>query len=167
MSKKVSKQPQDLMFEIKFWLSVCKMVLKLRSRWWSKGIDQTHRSSASTWTVCNVILCCWTVQTSLSVSYRKTSLHSCVPPSLTSFPSMPPTASPTLRGHCTSTKASFVWSRPPSWRTDGGTGLPFSQGHFLTALCSSPALNIPAVKLFSFTSPRVAVSRPFGSEPLL
>lgn len=54
-----------------------------------------------------------------------------------------------------------------------GTGLPFSQAHFLTALCSSPVFNFPIVNLFSFTPllPRaptlmvVVVGRPFGQHP--
>lgn len=35
-------------------------------------------------------------------------------------------ASSTLPGHCTATKASFVFSQAPSWQADGGTGIPFS-----------------------------------------
>lgn len=56
-------------------------------------------------------------------------------------------------------------SQPPSWQADGGTSIPFSQSHFLTALCSSTPFNIPVVKLFSFTSPRLVVSHPFGRHP--
>lgn len=62
-------------------------------------------------------------------------------------------------------KGLFCAVSAPSWQADGGTVLPFSQRHFLTALCSSSTLNIPVVKLFSFTSPWVVVSRPFGPHP--
>lgn len=93
----------------------------------------------------------------LLISLRETS-----PLSLSSSPSPSLAYSPrSLYLH----KGLFCAASAPSWQADGGTGLAFSRGHFLTALCSSSAFNIPVVKLFSFTLYRVVVNGPFGQHP--
>lgn len=82
-------------------------------------------------------------------------------------PSLPPSVPPPLYKVTVPPQRPLLCraSPPPPRQADGGTGLPFSQSHFLTALCSSRAFNIPAVELFSFPAPRVVVSRPFAPHP--
>lgn len=46
-----------------------------------------------------------------------------------------------------------VEAAPPLTGRWSGTGLPFSQGHFLTALCSSPAFNNPIIEPLFFHPP--------------
>lgn len=133
-----------------------------KNSWLSIGIDQQHSQYL-----------CWHVQSfcalvqNILISHIKSCLSVGKKP-LSFFlpPSSPP--SPSLAYSPRSLylhKGLFCAVSAPSWQADWGTVVPFSQGHFLTALCSSSTFNIPVAKFFSFTSPWVMVSRPFGLHP--
>lgn len=98
-----------------------------------------------THTQCSVILC-WLVENYLYFPFSNLLIRIRKLPSLCVSPSISPplevTVPPQRPLLCgVSPLTSGKWRR---------TGLPFSQGHFLTALSSSSAFNITTINLYSF-----------------